>query len=123
MKRLITELNQFNVDIQQRNLLLFQPWNTPRFHYINPFASYSKSTPTPIVFQQVFAYHRTSTVQQGFRYSILLAAEPRWERVGGQRGTVGDDLSAANSSTIENEAHHPASYFYDLTEIMESGVG
>ncbi|GFV23514.1 RNase H domain-containing protein [Trichonephila clavipes] len=57
MKLLVSELDLPNVNIQQRNLLLFQPWNTPRFHYINPFASYSKSTVAPVVFQRVFAYH------------------------------------------------------------------
>ncbi|GFY16077.1 RNase H domain-containing protein [Trichonephila clavipes] len=55
MKRLITELALPIVEIQQRNLLLFQPWNTPRFHYINPFANYSKYTVTPVIFQRVFA--------------------------------------------------------------------
>ncbi|GFT15654.1 RNase H domain-containing protein [Trichonephila clavipes] len=59
MKLLITELDLPNVDIQQRNLLLFQPRNTPRFHYINPFANYSKSTVTPVIFQSVFAFHRS----------------------------------------------------------------
>ncbi|GFX09407.1 RNase H domain-containing protein [Trichonephila clavipes] len=59
MKLHISELDLPNVRIQQRNLFLFQPWNTPRFHYINPFASYSKSTVAPVVFQRVFAYHRS----------------------------------------------------------------
>ncbi|GFU70749.1 RNase H domain-containing protein [Trichonephila clavipes] len=58
MKLHISELDLPNVRIQQRNLFLFQPWNTPRFHYINPFATYSKSTVAPVVFQRVFAYHR-----------------------------------------------------------------
>ncbi|GFT38625.1 RNase H domain-containing protein [Trichonephila clavipes] len=58
MKLLVSELSLPNVNIQQRNLLQFQPWNTPRFHYINPFASYSKSTVVPVVFQRVFASHR-----------------------------------------------------------------
>ncbi|GFT40386.1 putative RNA-directed DNA polymerase from transposon X-element [Trichonephila clavipes] len=40
MKLLISELNLPN---QQRSVLQFQPWNTPRFHYINPFASYNGS--------------------------------------------------------------------------------
>ncbi|PRD24198.1 UNVERIFIED_CONTAM: Pggt1b [Trichonephila clavipes] len=31
----------------------------PRFHYINPFASYIKSTVAPVVFQRVFASHRS----------------------------------------------------------------
>ncbi|GFX10883.1 hypothetical protein TNCV_3196441 [Trichonephila clavipes] len=60
MKLHISELDLPNVRIQQRNLFLFQPWNTPRFHYINPFATYSKSTVAPVVFQRVFAYHRPS---------------------------------------------------------------
>ncbi|GFT13876.1 probable RNA-directed DNA polymerase from transposon X-element [Trichonephila clavipes] len=59
MKLHISEFDLPNVHIQQRNLFLFQPWNTPRFHYINPFASYSKSTVAPVVFQRVFAYHRS----------------------------------------------------------------
>ncbi|GFU21498.1 RNase H domain-containing protein [Trichonephila clavipes] len=59
MKLHISELDLPNVHIQQRNLFLFQPWSTPRFHYINPFATYSKSTVAPVVFQRVFAYHRS----------------------------------------------------------------
>ncbi|GFW52419.1 putative RNA-directed DNA polymerase from transposon X-element [Trichonephila clavipes] len=67
MKLHISELDLPNVRIQQRNLFLFQPWNTPRFHYINPFATYSKSTVAPLVFQRVFAYHRS----QYSRYSAI----------------------------------------------------
>ncbi|GFW95645.1 RNase H domain-containing protein [Trichonephila clavipes] len=67
MKLHISELDLPHVHIQQRNLFLFQPWNTPRFHYINPFASYSKSTVAPFVFQRVFAYHRS----QYSRYSAI----------------------------------------------------
>ncbi|GFV92390.1 integrase catalytic domain-containing protein [Trichonephila clavipes] len=67
MKLLVSELDLPNVNIQQRNLLLFQPWNTPRFHYINSFASYSKSIVTPVIFQRVFTYHRS----QYSRYSAI----------------------------------------------------
>ncbi|GFX25510.1 RNase H domain-containing protein [Trichonephila clavipes] len=67
MKLHISELDLPNVRIQQRNLFLFQPWNTPRFHYINPFATYSKSTVAPVVIQRVFAYHRS----QYSRYSAI----------------------------------------------------
>ncbi|GFT39991.1 RNase H domain-containing protein [Trichonephila clavipes] len=56
MKLLVSELDLPNVNIQQRNVLQFQPWNTPRLHYINPFASYSKSIVVPVVFQRVFAF-------------------------------------------------------------------
>ncbi|GFX87215.1 RNase H domain-containing protein [Trichonephila clavipes] len=59
MKLHISELDLSNVHIQQKNLFLFQPWSTPRFYYINPFATYSKSTVAPVVFQRVFAYHRS----------------------------------------------------------------
>ncbi|GFT50992.1 RNase H domain-containing protein [Trichonephila clavipes] len=59
MKLLVSELDLPNVNIQQRNLLLFQPWNTPWLHYINLFAKYSKSTVAPVVFQHVFASHRS----------------------------------------------------------------
>ncbi|GFX71465.1 RNase H domain-containing protein [Trichonephila clavipes] len=48
-----------DVDIHQRNILQFQPWNTPRFHYINPFATYSKSDIALVAFQRIFAYHRS----------------------------------------------------------------
>ncbi|GFV94243.1 probable RNA-directed DNA polymerase from transposon X-element [Trichonephila clavipes] len=67
MKLHISELDLPNVHIQQRNLFLFQPWNTPRFHYINPFATYSKSTVAPVVFQRAFTYHRS----QYSRYSAI----------------------------------------------------
>ncbi|GFW84179.1 RNase H domain-containing protein [Trichonephila clavipes] len=73
MKRLVSELDLPNVDIQQRNVLRFQPWNTPRFHCIKPFANYSKSTITPVVFQRVFAYHRS----QYSRFSAIYANGPK----------------------------------------------
>ncbi|GFU96975.1 RNase H domain-containing protein [Trichonephila clavipes] len=59
MRLLVSELDLPNVNIQQRNVLQFQPWNTLRFHYINPFASYSKSSVAPVVIQRVFIYHRS----------------------------------------------------------------
>ncbi|GFU90484.1 hypothetical protein TNCV_2574171 [Trichonephila clavipes] len=55
-----------------------------------------------------------STVQQGFRYRVLLAAKSRRnhrQRASGQRGKVGDDPSTARSSAIGYEARHHASYF------------
>ncbi|GFT90303.1 RNase H domain-containing protein [Trichonephila clavipes] len=67
MKLHISELDLPNVHIQQRNLFLFQPWSTPLLHYISPFATYSKSTVAPVVFQRVFAYHRS----QYSRYSAI----------------------------------------------------
>ncbi|GFV84994.1 pggt1b [Trichonephila clavipes] len=59
MKRIITELDLPIDENQHRNLLLFQPWMTPRFLYINPFASCSKSTVALVVFPCVFASHRS----------------------------------------------------------------
>ncbi|GFU71546.1 hypothetical protein TNCV_4310421 [Trichonephila clavipes] len=67
-----------------------------------------------------------STVQQGFRYRVLLATKSRRnhrQRTSGQRGKVGDDPSTASSSANGYEARHPASYFYYLAGIMESAVG
>ncbi|GFT81039.1 RNase H domain-containing protein [Trichonephila clavipes] len=58
-KLLLSELDIPDVDIHQRNILHFQPWNTSRFHYINPFATYSKSAIAPVAFQRIFAYHRS----------------------------------------------------------------
>ncbi|GFV11228.1 RNase H domain-containing protein [Trichonephila clavipes] len=67
MKLHISELDLPNVRIQQRNYFPIPTLNTPRFHYINPFATYSKSTVAPVVFQRVFAYHRS----QYSRYSAI----------------------------------------------------
>ncbi|GFT58119.1 pggt1b [Trichonephila clavipes] len=69
MKLHISELDLPNsyVSNAAKALFLFQPWNTPRFHYINPFANFSKSTVAPVVFQRVFAYHRS----QYSRYSAI----------------------------------------------------
>ncbi|GFT43144.1 putative RNA-directed DNA polymerase from transposon X-element [Trichonephila clavipes] len=88
MKRLITELDLPIVEIQQRDPLLFQPWNTPRFHYINPFASYSKSTVTPVIFQRVFAYHRS----QYIRYSAIYTDSSKRADYGGC-GVVIEDVT------------------------------
>ncbi|GFU68948.1 hypothetical protein TNCV_2435221 [Trichonephila clavipes] len=58
--------------------------------------------------------HYESTVQQGFRYRVLLATKSRRnhrQRASGQRGKVGNDPSAASSSAIGYEARHHASYF------------
>ncbi|GFX96296.1 putative RNA-directed DNA polymerase from transposon X-element [Trichonephila clavipes] len=58
--------------------------------------------------------HYESTLQQGFRYRVLLATQSRRnhrQRASGQRGKVGDDPSAARSSAIGYEARHHASYF------------
>ncbi|GFW77646.1 pggt1b [Trichonephila clavipes] len=66
LKLHISELDLPNVRILQRNLFPIPTLNTPRFHYIN-FATYSKSTVAPVVFQRVFAYHRS----QYSRYSAI----------------------------------------------------
>ncbi|GFV45513.1 RNase H domain-containing protein [Trichonephila clavipes] len=49
-KFLLSELDLPDVDIHQRNILQFQPWNIPRFHYINHFATDSKSDIAPVAF-------------------------------------------------------------------------
>ncbi|GFX98438.1 putative RNA-directed DNA polymerase from transposon X-element [Trichonephila clavipes] len=87
MKLLVSELDLPNVNIQQRNLFLFQPWNTPRFHYINHFANYSKSTVAPVVFQRVFTSHRG----QYSSYSTIYT--DGWKRVDYVRcGVVIEDI-------------------------------
>ncbi|GFW58795.1 RNase H domain-containing protein [Trichonephila clavipes] len=58
--------------------------------------------------------HYDATLQQGFRYRVLLATKSRRnhrQRASGQRGKVGDDASAASCSAIGYEARHHASYF------------
>ncbi|GFT03265.1 RNase H domain-containing protein, partial [Trichonephila clavipes] len=68
MKLHISELDLPNVRIQQRNLFSYSNLGIRHlFHYINPFATYSKSTVAPVVFQRVFAYHRS----QYSRYSAI----------------------------------------------------
>ncbi|GFU28298.1 hypothetical protein TNCV_99721 [Trichonephila clavipes] len=47
--------------------------------------------------------HYESTLQQGFRYRVLLATKSRRnhrQRASGQRGKVGDDASAASGSAM-----------------------
>ncbi|GFX46655.1 RNase H domain-containing protein [Trichonephila clavipes] len=58
-KLLLSELDLPVVDIHQRNCLQFQPWNTPCFRYIDPYATYSKTAIAPVAFQRIFAYHRS----------------------------------------------------------------
>ncbi|GFW43627.1 putative RNA-directed DNA polymerase from transposon BS [Trichonephila clavipes] len=58
-KLLLSELDLPDLDIHQRNFLQFQPWNTPCFRYINPYATYSKSAIAPVAFLRIFAYHRS----------------------------------------------------------------
>ncbi|GFT35034.1 hypothetical protein TNCV_2824981 [Trichonephila clavipes] len=51
--------------------------------------------------------HYESTLQQGFRYRVLLATKSRRnhrQRASGQHGKVGDDASAASCSAIGYEA-------------------
>ncbi|GFU06794.1 RNase H domain-containing protein [Trichonephila clavipes] len=43
-KLLLSEFDLPDVDIHQRNFLQFQTWNTPRLHYINPYATYNGSS-------------------------------------------------------------------------------
>ncbi|GFV48904.1 RNase H domain-containing protein [Trichonephila clavipes] len=78
-KLLLSELKLLDVDIHQRNILQFQPWNTPRFHYIYPFDTYSIFVIAPIVFQRIFDYNRS-------RYSdyspIYIDGSKRTEYVG-----------------------------------------
>ncbi|GFV52521.1 RNase H domain-containing protein [Trichonephila clavipes] len=57
MKLLVFELDPPSVDIQARNVLPFQSWNMLRFHYINPFPAYSKTTVISVIFQRIFAHH------------------------------------------------------------------
>ncbi|GFW75352.1 RNase H domain-containing protein [Trichonephila clavipes] len=75
MKLLVSKLDLTNMDIQQRNIFRFPPWNTPRFNYINPFANYSKATVTHIIFQRIFAYYRSQysigMANYGTRHNIL----------------------------------------------------
>ncbi|GFT31882.1 RNase H domain-containing protein [Trichonephila clavipes] len=66
MKLHISELDLPNVRIQQRNLF-YSNLEYATVPYINPFATYGKSTVAPVVFQRVFAYHRS----QYSRYSAI----------------------------------------------------
>ncbi|GFT04298.1 putative RNA-directed DNA polymerase from transposon X-element [Trichonephila clavipes] len=49
-KLLLSELNLPGVGNLQRNILQLQPWNTPRFYYINLFTAFNKSAIAPVAF-------------------------------------------------------------------------
>ncbi|GFW27550.1 hypothetical protein TNCV_4636071 [Trichonephila clavipes] len=57
--------------------------------------------------------HYEMTLQQGFRYRVLLAPS-QFRIIGNEQAdsaAVGDDASAASCSAIGYEARHHASYF------------
>ncbi|GFU91513.1 RNase H domain-containing protein [Trichonephila clavipes] len=85
-KLLLSERSLPDVDIHQRNILQFQPWNTPRFHYINPLAAYNKSAVAPVTFQCIFPYHRSCYSDYSSTYTN---GSKRTDYVG--RGVVMED--------------------------------
>ncbi|GBN55811.1 hypothetical protein AVEN_167975-1, partial [Araneus ventricosus] len=49
-------------DIQTVDFQIFQPWNIPQFSFINPFSGFDKNKTSPVIYQQLFSFHR-------YRYS------------------------------------------------------
>ncbi|GBN02577.1 putative RNA-directed DNA polymerase from transposon X-element [Araneus ventricosus] len=49
-------------DIQTVDFQIFPPWNIPQFSFINPFSGFDKSKTSPVIYQQLFSFHR-------YRYS------------------------------------------------------
>ncbi|GBL75192.1 hypothetical protein AVEN_194434-1 [Araneus ventricosus] len=58
IKSFLVDSNIFTVQIHPTSVFTFPPWDVQRISYINPFLMYDKSTTAPIVFQQIFLYHR-----------------------------------------------------------------
>ncbi|GBN10951.1 hypothetical protein AVEN_267243-1, partial [Araneus ventricosus] len=49
-------------DIQTVDFQIFPPWNIPQFSFINPFSGFDKNKTSPVIYQQLFSFHR-------YRYS------------------------------------------------------
>ncbi|GBM00155.1 hypothetical protein AVEN_176398-1 [Araneus ventricosus] len=49
-------------DIQTVDFQIFPPWNIPQLSFINPFSGFDKSKTSPVIYQQLFSFHR-------YRYS------------------------------------------------------
>ncbi|GBM04798.1 hypothetical protein AVEN_20231-1 [Araneus ventricosus] len=49
-------------DIQTVDFQIFPPWNVPQFSFLNPFSGFDKSRTSPVIYQQLFSFHR-------YRYS------------------------------------------------------
>ncbi|GBO18979.1 hypothetical protein AVEN_275677-1 [Araneus ventricosus] len=58
IKSFLVDSNILTVQIHPTSVFTFPPWDVPRISYLNPFLMYDKSTTAPIVFQQIFLYHR-----------------------------------------------------------------
>ncbi|GBL78398.1 hypothetical protein AVEN_42910-2 [Araneus ventricosus] len=48
-----------NVKIKSVDLFCFPPLDIPQFSFLNPFSGFDKSETAPVVFQQLFLYHRS----------------------------------------------------------------
>ncbi|GFU92514.1 RNase H domain-containing protein [Trichonephila clavipes] len=80
-KLLLSEYNlPPDMDIYQKNFLLFQPWNMPRFHYINAFPKYTLLDTKPR------GYHR--------------------QRASRHRGSVGNDTLVVPLSDMKRVILH-----------------
>ncbi|GBM12996.1 putative RNA-directed DNA polymerase from transposon X-element [Araneus ventricosus] len=52
--------SEFNFpDIQTVDLQIFPPWNIPQFSFLNPFPGFDKSRTSPVIYQQLFSFHRS----------------------------------------------------------------
>ncbi|XP_055932957.1 uncharacterized protein LOC129962980 [Argiope bruennichi] len=58
VKLLLQDSDLSNVTIKTAESFCLPPWDIPHFHFLNPFAGFDKSSTAPVVFQQLFLYHR-----------------------------------------------------------------
>ncbi|GBN00496.1 hypothetical protein AVEN_238345-1 [Araneus ventricosus] len=45
-------------DIQTVDFQIFSPWNIPQFSFLNPFSGFDRSKTSPVIYQQIFSFHR-----------------------------------------------------------------
>ncbi|GBM53583.1 RNA-directed DNA polymerase from mobile element jockey [Araneus ventricosus] len=56
----IIQDSEFNFpDIQTVDFQIFPPWNIPQFSFLNPFSGFDKSKTSPVIYQQLFSFHRS----------------------------------------------------------------
>ncbi|XP_055944534.1 uncharacterized protein LOC129975497 [Argiope bruennichi] len=58
IKILLQDAGLYDVVIQTFNCFSFPPWDIPKFSFLNPLSGFDISTTAPIIFQQLFNYHR-----------------------------------------------------------------
>ncbi|XP_055950887.1 uncharacterized protein LOC129984975 [Argiope bruennichi] len=58
IKAILHDLDINEVSIKPHDFFSFPPWDIPKFSFLNPFSGFDKNSTAPVVFQQLFNYHR-----------------------------------------------------------------